>query len=165
MKAQVLDQPDAVENNPLHLREVERPTPGDREILVRVRACGVCHTDLHVVEGELPNPQAADHPRSRDRRRGRGARRGREPLPSRATASASPGCTRPTRPASTASTGRKTCATRRSSPATPSTAAMPSTSPRTKHTPSPSRSASATSKPRRCSAPGSSATARSACPT
>ena len=57
MKAQVLDQPDAVENNPLHLREVERPTPGAGEILVRVRACGVCHTDLHVVEGELPNPK------------------------------------------------------------------------------------------------------------
>lgn len=57
MKAQVLDRPDAVEHNPLHLREVERPTPGAGEILVRVRACGVCHTDLHVVEGELPNPK------------------------------------------------------------------------------------------------------------
>ncbi len=55
MKAQVLDQPDPVENNPLHLRDVERPLPGAGEILVRVRACGVCHTDLHVVEGELPH--------------------------------------------------------------------------------------------------------------
>lgn len=57
MKAQVLEQPDSVENNPLRLRDVERPTPGMGEILVRVRACGVCHTDLHVVEGELPNPR------------------------------------------------------------------------------------------------------------
>jgi propanol-preferring alcohol dehydrogenase len=57
MKAQVLDHPDSVENNPLHLREVERPTPAPGEVLVRVRACGVCHTDLHVVEGELPNPK------------------------------------------------------------------------------------------------------------
>ncbi len=57
MKAQVLDQPGAVETDPLHLREVEQPTPGEGEILVRVRACGVCHTDLHVVEGELPNPK------------------------------------------------------------------------------------------------------------
>lgn len=56
MKAQVLENPDRIENRPLRLREVERPMPGEREILVRVSACGVCHTDLHVVEGELPNP-------------------------------------------------------------------------------------------------------------
>lgn len=57
MKAQVLERPEAIEHNPLHLREVERPTPAPGEILVRVRACGVCHTDLHVIEGELPNPK------------------------------------------------------------------------------------------------------------
>jgi propanol-preferring alcohol dehydrogenase len=57
MKAQVLEKPDAAENNPLHLREVERPTPGEREVQVRMLACGVCHTDLHVVEGELPDPK------------------------------------------------------------------------------------------------------------
>ena len=58
MKVQRLDQPDKVENNPLHLRDIERPTPASGEILVRVRACGVCHTDLHVVEGELPHPKS-----------------------------------------------------------------------------------------------------------
>jgi propanol-preferring alcohol dehydrogenase len=57
MKAQVLDHPDQVENNPLHLRDMDRPMPAVDEILVRVRACGVCHTDLHVAEGELPNPK------------------------------------------------------------------------------------------------------------
>ena len=34
---------------------VPEPAPG--EVLVRVRACGVCRTDLHVVEGELPDPK------------------------------------------------------------------------------------------------------------
>jgi alcohol dehydrogenase, propanol-preferring len=41
------------------LRAVERPIPepGAEQILIRVRACGVCRTDLHVVDGELPNPK------------------------------------------------------------------------------------------------------------
>jgi propanol-preferring alcohol dehydrogenase len=38
----------------LRLREVPVPTPAPDELLVRVRACGVCRTDLHVVEGDLP---------------------------------------------------------------------------------------------------------------
>jgi alcohol dehydrogenase, propanol-preferring len=57
MRAQLLTQTASVDENPLHLREVERPTPAPGEMLVRVRACGVCHTDLHVVEGELPDPK------------------------------------------------------------------------------------------------------------
>jgi alcohol dehydrogenase, propanol-preferring len=36
--------------------EIARPTPGPAEVLVKVLACGVCRTDLHVVDGELPNP-------------------------------------------------------------------------------------------------------------
>jgi propanol-preferring alcohol dehydrogenase len=41
------------------LKRVERPDPepGDGEVRVRVAACGVCRTDLHVVDGELPNPK------------------------------------------------------------------------------------------------------------
>ena len=41
-----------------HLEPVERklPVPGPSEVLVKVVACGVCRTDLHVVDGELPNP-------------------------------------------------------------------------------------------------------------
>src|SRR5260370_15356442 len=34
-----------------------RPKPGPDQLLIRVRACGVCRTDLHVVDGELPNPK------------------------------------------------------------------------------------------------------------
>ena len=54
MKACVLNSPAPVDERPLEFTEVETPTPGDDELLVRVRACGICRTDLHVVEGELP---------------------------------------------------------------------------------------------------------------
>lgn len=57
MQAMVLEQPKAAEQNPLHLRELPTPLAGPGEIRVRVRACGVCHTDLHTVEGELPLPK------------------------------------------------------------------------------------------------------------
>ena len=39
---------------PLALREVPLPQPGAGEVRVKVSACGVCRTDLHVVDGELP---------------------------------------------------------------------------------------------------------------
>jgi propanol-preferring alcohol dehydrogenase len=42
---------------PLELRELAEPQPGPGQVLLRVRACGVCRTDLHVVDGELPNPK------------------------------------------------------------------------------------------------------------
>ena len=54
MKACVLRLPAAVETNPLEFRDVPAPLPQQGEVLVRVRACGVCRTDLHVIEGELP---------------------------------------------------------------------------------------------------------------
>ncbi|MBV8205999.1 MAG: zinc-dependent alcohol dehydrogenase family protein [Acidobacteria bacterium] len=53
MKAAILDSPGAVEQNPLKIREVDAPEPGRRQVLVRVTACGICRTDLHVTEGEL----------------------------------------------------------------------------------------------------------------
>ncbi len=53
MRAMVLDQP----GKPLVLRERQLPHPGPGEILVEVKACGVCRTDLHVVDGELPDPK------------------------------------------------------------------------------------------------------------
>ena len=54
MKAAVLISPRNVSQRPLEICEVPLPqlTPG--HLLVRVRACGVCRTDLHIVEGELP---------------------------------------------------------------------------------------------------------------
>jgi len=53
MKACVLRAPAPIETNPLAFADVPAPQPGAGEVLVRVRACGVCRTDLHVVEGEL----------------------------------------------------------------------------------------------------------------
>jgi alcohol dehydrogenase, propanol-preferring len=53
MKACVLLQPAEVQSQPLQYMDVPRPEPAEGEMLVRVRCCGVCRTDLHVVEGEL----------------------------------------------------------------------------------------------------------------
>ena len=54
MKACVLRQPAPAESNPLAFIDVPKPRPAGDQVLVRVNACGVCRTDLHVVEGELP---------------------------------------------------------------------------------------------------------------
>ena len=54
MKACLLRAPAAMETNPLEYGEVAAPQPKSGEVLMRVRACGVCRTDLHVIEGELP---------------------------------------------------------------------------------------------------------------
>jgi len=54
MRAMALQTPAPIETNPLELVEVERPRPLAGELLVRVRICGVCRTDLHVAEGDLP---------------------------------------------------------------------------------------------------------------
>ncbi len=54
MRAMVLRAPAPADARPLRAEEVERPRPGPTELLVRVAACGVCRTDLHVVEGDLP---------------------------------------------------------------------------------------------------------------
>jgi len=54
VKAMVLDKPAPIETAPLVEREVPTPEPGVGEILVGVEVCGVCRTDLHVVEGDLP---------------------------------------------------------------------------------------------------------------
>ncbi len=57
MKAMQLAQPAPIEKNPLQLKDLPRPALEPGEILVRIRACGVCHTDLHIVEGELFVPR------------------------------------------------------------------------------------------------------------
>ncbi|HTZ32709.1 MAG TPA: zinc-dependent alcohol dehydrogenase family protein [Methylomirabilota bacterium] len=54
MKACLLRTPARIETNPLQFTEVEDPRPGPGEVRVRVHVCGVCRTDLHVIEGELP---------------------------------------------------------------------------------------------------------------
>jgi len=53
MKAMVLEE----QGQPLRLEEVERPRLGSGRVLLRVLTCGVCRTDLHVVDGDLPDPK------------------------------------------------------------------------------------------------------------
>jgi propanol-preferring alcohol dehydrogenase len=53
MKAMVLKKPDNIENSPLELMEIPVKQPSENEVLLKVKTCGVCHTDLHIVEGEL----------------------------------------------------------------------------------------------------------------
>ncbi|HJS54316.1 MAG TPA: zinc-dependent alcohol dehydrogenase family protein [Chitinophagaceae bacterium] len=44
-------------NHPLLLKTIPVPTPNEQQVLVKIIACGVCRTDLHIVDGELPNPK------------------------------------------------------------------------------------------------------------
>ena len=53
MRAMVLDAP----RTPLRAADIPRPEPGPGQILLRVHACGVCRTDLHIVDGDLPDPK------------------------------------------------------------------------------------------------------------
>jgi alcohol dehydrogenase, propanol-preferring len=54
MKAAVLTSPRSITQRPLNITEVSDPRTTPGRFLLRVRACGVCRTDLHIVEGELP---------------------------------------------------------------------------------------------------------------
>src|ERR1700752_5258722 len=55
MSAAILDQA----NGSLRVEQIPIPEPRAGEALVRVRACGVCHTDLHVIKGEVAFPMPA----------------------------------------------------------------------------------------------------------
>src|SRR4051812_9426031 len=46
-----------VAREPLRLEDVPMPEPGKGQVRLRVAACGICRTDLHVVDGELPKPK------------------------------------------------------------------------------------------------------------
>ncbi|MEO6965184.1 MAG: zinc-dependent alcohol dehydrogenase family protein, partial [Acidobacteriaceae bacterium] len=59
MKAAVLSSPGKVASHPLRIEDISRPRVRAGHVLLRVRACGVCRTDLHIVEGELP-PHSAN---------------------------------------------------------------------------------------------------------
>ena len=54
MKAAVLTRPSSIFNSPLRVEDIPAPDPQAGHVLLRVLACGVCRTDLHIVEGELP---------------------------------------------------------------------------------------------------------------
>ncbi|MFA5873428.1 MAG: zinc-dependent alcohol dehydrogenase family protein [Anaerolineales bacterium] len=53
MRAMLLEAP----HQPLRLAELPIPQPGPGQVLLKVHACGVCHTDLHIVDGELSEPK------------------------------------------------------------------------------------------------------------
>ncbi|MBN1412296.1 MAG: zinc-dependent alcohol dehydrogenase family protein [Spirochaetales bacterium] len=53
MKAMVLEKPE----NELKLKQLPVPEPGEKQLLVQVLACGVCRTDLHIIDGELTSPK------------------------------------------------------------------------------------------------------------
>jgi propanol-preferring alcohol dehydrogenase len=57
MRAMRLEETKAAEENPLTLREMVLPEPEEGQIRLRVLVCGVCHTDLHTVEGDLTLPK------------------------------------------------------------------------------------------------------------
>ena len=59
MRAMLLYATGSLEANPepLVLADVEDPSPADDEILIRVAACGVCHTELDEIEGRTPPPE------------------------------------------------------------------------------------------------------------
>ena len=64
MKASLLKRPGRIEDHPLVTEEIPKPSPRAGEILLRVKACGICRTDLHVVEGDLAprlSPVIAGH--------------------------------------------------------------------------------------------------------
>ncbi|PIX85790.1 MAG: alcohol dehydrogenase, partial [Nitrospirae bacterium CG_4_10_14_3_um_filter_53_41] len=57
MKAMILKKARPVSEHPLVMGEMPVPEPGPGQIRVKVHACGICHTDLHTVEGDLPLPR------------------------------------------------------------------------------------------------------------
>ena len=127
MKAMVLQAPAKVESAPLQLRDVPTPKPGAGEIRVRVHVCGVCRTDLHVVEGDLPPRRDRVIPGHQVVGVVDELGEGCTALVATACASASPGCAVRAVPATAAGAGTRTCAKRRRSPDTTPTADTPST--------------------------------------
>lgn len=53
MKAMILDTPHPAEERPLRFADIPAPTPSPEDVLIEVHACGICHTDLHIIEGEI----------------------------------------------------------------------------------------------------------------
>jgi propanol-preferring alcohol dehydrogenase len=54
MKAAFLNAPQAIANRPLTIGDLPKPKPSGGQVLLRILACGICRTDLHIAEGELP---------------------------------------------------------------------------------------------------------------
>ncbi|MBN1686698.1 MAG: alcohol dehydrogenase catalytic domain-containing protein, partial [Spirochaetales bacterium] len=56
MRAMVLEKPGELSRSSLHMRDIPVPEPEEDEVLLRVLSCGICHTDLHTIEGEINPP-------------------------------------------------------------------------------------------------------------
>ena len=121
MRAQLLTTP----GRPLAAAELPEPRPGPGQVLLAVRACAVCRTDLHVVDGELPHPKLPLIPGHEIVgivvERGGGG-----PASRSATGSACRGSAGLAASARYCRSGRRICATTPASPAIRSTADMPS---------------------------------------
>ncbi len=124
MRAMILRAP----RTPLELRATfPIPRPAPARSLVRVHACGVCRTDLHVVDGELPDAKSPIIPGHEIVGSVAALASGVDALQARATASACPGSATPAASAAYCRAGtRKPVRRARNSPATRSTAATPS---------------------------------------
>ena len=103
MLAMVLPRPGL----PLEARDVLLPVPGPGEVCLRVAACGVCRTDLHVVDGELPSLGPPGGAGPRDRRATSRPSDRTSTGSGRAIGSASPGWAGPAAPAGSARSGRE----------------------------------------------------------
>lgn len=57
MRALLLESPQAAGNSPLRFADISTPEPAPGQVRVRIRCCAICHTDLHIVEGDLPLPK------------------------------------------------------------------------------------------------------------
>src|SRR5262245_25096040 len=148
MRAMVLDTP----RLPFAMRERRVPEPAAGDILLEIAACGVCRTDLHVVDGELPNPKLPIVPGHEIV--GRVAALGTAVTGFAVGERIGVPCSAP--PAASvpiAAAGARTCAIGRCSRATPATAAMPRIRLPTRATASRFRSARMTPRSRRSCAP------------
>ena len=164
MKAWAVDRPGPVDGGPLVRVDKEVPQPGPGQVLVRVRVCGVCRTDLHLTEGDL----APRHPSSRRATRWSASSSSSGPAAPAGrwvTASACPGSPTPAEHAASVDRDARTSASTRASPGGTSTGAMRHTRWWTRPTPTRCPRDSATKRSRRCSAPASSATAPCSAPT
>ena len=98
MRAMLLEAP----GRPLRMAELPVPEPGPGQVLLRVRACAVCRTDLHVIDGELPRPKLPLVPGHEIVGRDRALRSRRGPLPAGPAGRACRGSAIPAEPAGTA---------------------------------------------------------------
>jgi len=136
-------------DRPLEIKEVPKPAPAAGQVLVRIEASGLCHTDIHAARGDWPVKPAPPFVPGHEgvgivEQIGAGVTEHAQ-----ATGSRSRGSGTPAAPAGTASPAGRPCASRSRTPATPSTAGTPSSPSPTPGTWCASRPASTPPRPPR----------------